>query len=368
MTRSLNRRRLVGAGVLAVVAVVVAGAGVAVLVPTGRTLAQPPPDARAALSTPGSARSAGVIAGAATAAPSEAAAPTAAAASGPSIGPNPNSGPGLGGGAAPAADTVVRTGALDVAVAKGGFGRAFSAAASIARDDGGFVVSAVTGDQGGPLPVDVGPVGPPSNSVGPVGPPATAVPSAGTGIAAPTTTPATDGGAPTAGTLEIRVPGTRFDDARRQLEALGSLRGEQLSGQDAGGQLADLSARIADLHAEQDGLRALAARATSTGDLLQIQAQLATVQQQLDGLQAQQANLANQVALASITISLSEPPPAAPAPPSVIDARLAQAGRGVEAVAGGTLVVLAYGGPLAVLGGLVALGLAGTRRRRAAAA
>jgi len=36
----------------------------------------------------------------------------------------------------------------------------------------------------------------------------------------------------------------------------------------------------------------------------------------------------------------------------------------VEAVAGGTLVVLAYAAPVAVLAGIVALGVAGARRRR----
>jgi len=263
--------------------------------------------------------------------------------------------PAQGGGTPPGApaDTVVRTASLDVQVAKGGFSRAFSAAASVARDHGGFVVSAVMGQQVGPLPADVGGVGPTD----------TTVPGAG---GTPSGTPAATGGesAPMDGTLELRVPGARFDDARRQLEGLGDLRGEQLSGQDAGGELADLGARITDLRAEQDGLRALAARTTSTTDLLQIQSQLAAVQQQLDGLLAQQANLADQVALASITIELSEPAPAPPAPQSVIDARLAQAGRGVEAVAGGTLVVLAYAAPVAVLAGIVALGVAGARRRR----
>jgi hypothetical protein len=169
------------------------------------------------------------------------------------------------------------------------------------------------------------------------------------------------------GTLVLRVPGTQFDKARVELEALGTLRGENLSGQDAGGQLADLNARLADLHAEQDGLRTMAQRAATTADLLAIQAQLAAVQQQIDGLTAQQNQLQNQVALASITITLHEAVPAVASPPSrsILDARLAQAGRGVEAMTGGMLVVLAYAGPLVAVAGLVALGLLGVRRRRA---
>ena len=164
----------------------------------------------------------------------------------------------------------------------------------------------------------------------------------------------------------MRVPGARFDEARRRLEALGSLQGEQLSGQDAGGQLSDLGARIADLRAEQDGLRAMAARATSTGDLLQIEAQLGAVHAQLDGLLAQQAELGNQVALAAITLTMAEPPPVAPAPRSLLGARAQQAGHALEAIAGGALVALAYLGPFALLAALVALLIAGSRRRRAA--
>jgi len=110
----------------------------------------------------------------------------------------------------------------------------------------------------------------------------------------------------------------------------------------------------------------MAARATTTADLLQIQAQLGAVHQQLDGLLAQQATLADQVALASITLTLSEPVPPPPAPRSVLDTRVSQARHGVEAVAGGILVVIAYGGPLAAVGAVVAVILAGSRRRRAA--
>jgi hypothetical protein len=164
----------------------------------------------------------------------------------------------------------------------------------------------------------------------------------------------------------LRIPSTKFDDARQRLEGLGSLRGEQLSGQDAGGQLSDLAARLADLRAEQEGLRTMAANAGSTQALLQIQTQLAAVQQEIDGLAAQQATLQNQVALASLTVSLEEPA-ALPAPGrSVLATRLAQAGHGVEAMVGGIIVVLAYGGPIAVLLGLVGLAGIGWRRRRPA--
>jgi hypothetical protein len=246
----------------------------------------------------------------------------------------------------PAPDTVVRTGTLDVQVARGGFSKAFSQAASIARAEGGFVVQA-----------DMGPgqtVGIPDGveSVGPSNTP---------DIPAPVTS------TPTSGTLVLRIPSANFDDARRQLEGLGTLQGEQLSGQDAGGQLSDLAAQIADLQAEQAGLRQMAERAYTTTDQLNIQNQLAAVQQQLDGLTAQQATLQNQVALSTITLSLTEPPPLAPPTPktpSVFATRWAQAGRGVEAMAGGILVVAAYSAPVVALLALLGVTAWGIRRRQ----
>jgi hypothetical protein len=49
---------------------------------------------------------------------------------------------------------------------------------------------------------------------------------------------------------------------------------------------------------------------------------------------------------------------------SVLSARLAQAGHGVEAMTGGIVVVLAYSAPLAILVGLGGLVVLGIRRRR----
>lgn len=382
----------------AVGALLVAGTAVAIAVPTSRKASVVPATATAAVGTVGRSAPGGQVVGAAaspmvdgaTAAPptvgGAAAPPTAdapagkagAAAAPPTAGmPAGQAGTtGRAVGRAPAsgqsvasvgpladvpapADTVVRNGSVDVEVAKGHFADAFSAAADVARQVGGFVVATQ-------MSTDVRPV--------PLGAPTPATPDL-----APAPVPGPGGGVAIApfpivrsdipsGTLVLRVPGSRFDDARRSLEHLGTVRAEQLSGQDAGGQLADLGARLVDLHAAQDGLRALAAKASSTGDLLQIQSQLNTVQQQIDGINAQLDRLHNAVALATIDVRVTEPVPvlAAAHPRSVLQLRLAQAGRGVESVVGGTIVAAAYAIPLAVLVLLGVAVLSAARRRRTA--
>ena len=318
-------RRLVAASIAMVI---VAGVAVAVFKP-------PHPAVRGASSVLPQGRTTGGT-GAGGATPSEATQGGAAGAGVPAIGP-PATQP-----AAPA-DTVVRTGSLDIQVAKHGFSSAFSAAADVARQAGGFVVTA----QSGPAP---------------------AVVDSGSGAAAGATVPASpstgDTAAPTWGQLLIRVPGTHFDDARKQLEGLGTVGQEQLAGQDAGGQLADLTARLVDLHAQQEQLRALLKKTSNTADVLAIQSQIATIQQQIDGLTAQLNGLHNQVTLATLTVTVHEPPVVVPGPGSVLSQRIAQARRGVEAVLGGILVVLAYAGPLALLAGMGAVGVAAHRRRR----
>ncbi|GAC1541860.1 MAG: hypothetical protein NVS3B12_29610 [Acidimicrobiales bacterium] len=287
-----------------------------------------------------------------------------------------------------AEDTIARSGEVDVEVPKGRFAAAFSAAADVARQFGGFVVSTqlwsgqlwsgqlwsgqassgippigiredpASGVRGGaPAPAiapapGVGPYpGPPSPYPGPPvrWPPAS--------YPVPPEVPS--------GTLVVRIPGSRFDDARRSFEGLGHLRAEQLSGQDAGAQIADSDARLVDLHASQDALRTMAAKATSTTELLQIQSQLSNVSSQIAGLTAQLDRLRSEVALASITVRVSEPlpPVVAPRGRTVLDVRMAQAGRASESVVGGTIVVLAYVAPLALLvAGLISLV---ARRRRA---
>jgi hypothetical protein len=178
----------------------------------------------------------------------------------------------------------------------------------------------------------------------------------------------------TSGTLDIRVPGNRFDDARRALEAVGSrIVHEDLSGNDVGGQLVDLNARIDNLQAEETALRGLEAKAGSTADILQLQPQLLQVRTEIEELKSQQASLTNQVALASLHVSLTEPvaagtsPSGAPAHQSALAHSWHVAVHGLAAVTGGMLIVLGYALPVAALGVLVWLGLRPWSRRRRSA-
>jgi Domain of unknown function (DUF4349) len=227
---------------------------------------------------------------------------------------------------------VVRTGDISLEVKKGGFQAAFDRANALAQAMGGFVVNSTIG----------APVSPPEGvdpsivQAGPTGP-----------------TPASSG--PTAGTLELRIPGNRFDEARAAIEGVGTkIVQETLSGQDVGGQVVDLDARIANLQAEEDALRAIEAKATSTTDILAIQPQLVQVRTEIEQLQGEHARLDNSVALASLRVTLAEPEaatitPLTPRPPARLAHSWHEALAAVQAVTGGVLIVLGYLLPLTAL-------------------
>ena len=205
-----------------------------------------------------------------------------------------------------AARQIVRTATMRVEVEKGAFRKAFASVATIASSLGGFVGSSTSaaGDD--------------------------------------------DGG--DAGTLVVRVPSDRFDDARRQLQDLGELRSEELRGEDVGAQLTDLDARLRNLRAQEEAIRALMTKAKDVPETLAVQNQLGTVREQIEQLAAQQARLTDSVALSTLTIELSEPGASTGGDePSALVRAWRQAVDGFESVIAGTIVAVGYLLPIALL-------------------
>ncbi|HET9442831.1 MAG TPA: DUF4349 domain-containing protein [Acidimicrobiales bacterium] len=205
---------------------------------------------------------------------------------------------------------VIRTADLTLRVRRGRFGAAFSEVVTIAAAHGGFVASSTS--------------------------------SAGT-----------DGGDRMAsGTAVVRVPADRFDGARRQLSGLGRVRSEELRGEDVGGQLTDLEARLRNLRSQEEAIRLLMAKAATIGETIQVQQQLSAVREQVEQLAGQQARLTDAVALSTTTVTLSEPGVVAVAPSerSALAKALTRAVDAAESVLAGLIVALGYLVPLALLG------------------
>jgi hypothetical protein len=209
----------------------------------------------------------------------------------------------------PGSPKIVRTGELRVDVGKNGFGVAFDRVASIAAAHGGFVAGSST------------------SSVGDA----------------------------RSGELTVRVPSDRFDAARRDLAALGKVEYQALRGEDVSGQLVDFDARLKSLASQEEALRGLLGRATTVGEVLQVQTSLFDVRQQIEQLTAQKQNLEQAASLSTLQVSIFEPGAGfEPRPVDDDDEGLANAFRravdGAVAVIGGMILVVGWSVPIVVLG------------------
>jgi hypothetical protein len=217
---------------------------------------------------------------------------------------------GTGSGISTGQPKIVKNATISVQVKKGAFREAFDRAANVAGGHGGFVLS--------------------SDS-------------------------STEKDRTSVGTLTLRIPADAFDAVRAELAKLGTVKDEHLTGQDVGGQLVDLDARIRSLQLQEEAIRTLMAKARTIGETIDIQNQLTQVRQQIEQLSGDKARLADAAALATIRVQLAEPGAAvdtAPKPKhevSPVRRSLTLAARGAETVLAGTIIVVGWAVPLALL-------------------
>jgi hypothetical protein len=112
--------------------------------------------------------------------------------------------------------------------------------------------------------------------------------------------------------LVLRVPADRFERALDELAALGRPRHRTQSAEDVTTRVIDVAARVRAQRAGVASIERLYARATTIGQVMAIEAQLARRQAALDSLEQQQKWLADQTALATITLTITRTPAAGP--------------------------------------------------------
>lgn len=111
------------------------------------------------------------------------------------------------------------------------------------------------------------------------------------------------------GEVVLRVPSEDFDALVDDARNLGEIQSVETNSRDVTDQLVDIEARLENLRAERDQLRALYERANTTEDVLAVQRELSDVQQEIERLEATQQSLENQVAFSTLTVRLEEPRP-----------------------------------------------------------
>ncbi len=104
--------------------------------------------------------------------------------------------------------------------------------------------------------------------------------------------------------LVVRVPSADFSEAVSALEQIGDLESSTRSSEDVSTQVIDVVARIRAQEQSLARVEVLFGRATSIRDVVAIEAQLTRRQAALDSLKSQQAYLADQTSLSTITVHL----------------------------------------------------------------
>ena len=152
---------------------------------------------------------------------------------------------------------IIRDGTMSIQVAKDDFSKGFASVTRIAENNGGFVLSSQTSGE-------------------------------------------------RAGTLTLRIPAKRFDDAMLSLRAIGIVQSQSVTGKDVTGQFIDLQARLRIAKSRRTVLLGLQSSASTLGDVLTVQRQLDDVQLQIEQIQGQVNFINNQVAEATIRVDLQE--------------------------------------------------------------
>lgn len=182
----------------------------------------------------------------------------------------------------------------------------------------------------------------------------------------------TAGGPLTQADLIFRVLPAKFATTLDQLGALGKEEGRTVTTEDVTGDVVDVNSRVGSQRASVERVRALLARASNLGEVVQIEGELARREADLESLQARQRALDAQTSFATLTLHVRGPQAAAvkPAPPA--RGFLAGLHAGWRAFTASVSVLLTMVGALlpflgvaAVLAGLV---VALRRRRQSPAA
>jgi Domain of unknown function (DUF4349) len=109
--------------------------------------------------------------------------------------------------------------------------------------------------------------------------------------------------------IQFKVPAAGFQSTLGALSALGIKRSETQQAQDVTGTVADVNSRVTSAEAAIAQLRKLLSHAGTVGGLLTVQEQINQEEASLEALQSQQRALARETTYATISMTVTGPPP-----------------------------------------------------------
>ncbi|CAN5367928.1 hypothetical protein BH20ACT22_BH20ACT22_15950 [soil metagenome] len=197
---------------------------------------------------------------------------------------------------------VIKTADLEVAVPDGDFRSALTAAVEVARRHGGFVLST-----------------------------------------------SVEAGNAKSGRLVIRVPAESFERALTDIESLGDVGREVVSGEDVSQEFVDLQARLRNAEAQEKVLLKLMDRSKSVQDTIDVQRELQTVQLLAEQLDGRLRYLEDQTSFSTITLALDEKGAPAVASSGVLQQAWNNATKTFFAVVSAVILGAGFALPLVIL-------------------
>jgi hypothetical protein len=143
----------------------------------------------------------------------------------------------------------------------------------------------------------------------------------------------------------LRIPGNQLDAALNDLKALGRVDKETLGGEEVTQQYIDLQARLSNArHTEQRLIEIQRERTGKLSDVLAVEMQISRVRGQIEQMEAERKNMKNQVDFATLNLSVVEDYKAElkVSPPSTGTQFRNAAIEGFESLANGIILVLLW--------------------------
>lgn len=171
-----------------------------------------------------------------------------------------------------------------------------------------------------------------------------------------------DSGNRNGGQVALRVPQKNFYTAIEQIEALGTVRSRQVSGQDVTEEFIDLDARLGNLKKQEVRLQEILKTAVTVKDVLEVEHELERVRGEIERLTGRLNYLNQSVEMSTITVNAAEPAPFT-GEEWGIGETFSQAARGFVESVRGLIILTGYILPILVFIVLIAMAALGIKRK-----
>lgn len=154
--------------------------------------------------------------------------------------------------------------------------------------------------------------------------------------------------------MTIKVPQKNFYSTIAQIEALGTEKSREISGQDVTEEWIDVGARLDNLKKQEARFQEILKNASTVKDVLEVERELERVRGEIESLTGRMNYLNQSVEMATITVNVMEPVPIAGEGWGITDA-LREAAAGFIGSVNGLIVFIGYILPIVIFIAIIVL-------------